>query len=93
MTHRARDPADPAGQPFEPQTGTSLKFEHDNTFQRELRRRVEEHFRTTGQRQRDCWQMYVKTAVLLAGFAARMPCWYSGPARGGRACFWPCCWG
>ncbi len=48
--------------------GRSLKFGHDSAFQRELRRRVEEHFRTTGQRQRDCWQMYVKTAILLAGF-------------------------
>ena len=46
-----------------------LKFGDDNAFQLELRRRVEEYFRTTGRRQRDCWQMYVKTAILLAGFA------------------------
>ena len=46
-----------------------LKFGDDNAFQLELRRRVEEYFRTTGRRQRDCWRMYVKTAILLAGFA------------------------
>lgn len=47
----------------------SLKFRGDNAFQVELRRRVDEYFRTTGRRQRDCWQMYVKSAVLVAGFA------------------------
>src|SRR5438876_2172563 len=70
MTHEQEIHAGPAGQPLRAaEPVQSLKFEHDNAFQRELRRRVEEHFRTTGQRQRDCWQMYVKTAVLLAGFA------------------------
>jgi linoleoyl-CoA desaturase len=44
------------------------KFGNDRAFQRELRRRVEEYFRTTGRRQRDCWQMYVKTAILVASF-------------------------
>ena len=46
-----------------------LKFANGNAFQLELQRRVEEYFRTTGHRPRDCWQMYVKTAILLAGFA------------------------
>jgi linoleoyl-CoA desaturase len=46
-----------------------LSFGHDMTFQLALRRRVTEYFRTTGQRPRDCWQMYVKTLILLAGFA------------------------
>lgn len=70
MTHEQEIHAGPAGQSLRAaEPAQSLKFEHDNAFQRELRRRVEEHFRTTGQRQRDCWQMYVKTAVLLAGFA------------------------
>jgi linoleoyl-CoA desaturase len=45
-----------------------LEFENDHAFQLELRRRVEEYFRTTGRRQRDCWQMYVKTAILMASF-------------------------
>src|SRR3972149_1171070 len=31
--------------------------------------RVDEVCLATGRRQRDCWQMYVKTAILLAGFA------------------------
>jgi len=46
------------------------KFVGNDGFQVELRRRVEEFFRRTGRRQRDCWQMYLKTAVLLAVFAA-----------------------
>src|SRR2546429_832981 len=46
-----------------------LKFADGNAFQLELRRRVEEYLRTTGRRPRDCWQMYLKTAILLAGFA------------------------
>jgi linoleoyl-CoA desaturase len=49
--------------------GQILKFGNDNTFQLELRRRIDEYFRATGQRQRDCWQMYVKTVILLAAFA------------------------
>jgi len=47
----------------------SLKFGNDNAFQLELRRRVDAYFRTTGRRQRDCWQMYVKTGILIGGFA------------------------
>lgn len=48
----------------------SLKFGHDNAFHREIRRRVDDYFHTTGRRRRDCWQMHVKTAVFMAGFAA-----------------------
>jgi linoleoyl-CoA desaturase len=48
----------------------SLKFGNDNAFQLELRRRVGEYFRITGRRQRDCWQMYLKTVLLLTSFAA-----------------------
>src|SRR5713101_1388355 len=70
MTHEHEIHAGPAGQPFRAaEPARSLTFGHDNTFQLELRRRVAEHFRTTGRGQRDCWQMYVKTAILLAGFA------------------------
>src|SRR6266852_932732 len=70
MTHEQEIHAGPAGQSLRAaEPARSLKFGHDSVFQRELRRRVEEHFRTTGRGQRDCWQMYVKTAVLLAGFA------------------------
>ena len=48
----------------------SLKFGTNNAFYREVRRRVDDYFQTTGHRQRDCWQLYVKTAVFLGGFAA-----------------------
>ena len=47
-----------------------LTFGRDNTFHVELRRRVDEYFRRTGRRQRDCPQMYLKTAIILAVFAA-----------------------
>ena len=49
---------------------TSLKFGNDHAFHREVRRRVDDYFRTTGRRRRDCWQMYVKTAVFIAAFTA-----------------------
>ncbi len=70
MTHEQEIQASPAGQPIRAVApGRSLKFGNDNAFQLELRRRVDEHFRTTGRRQRDCWQMYMKTAILVAAFA------------------------
>src|SRR5258708_9146231 len=45
-----------------------LIFGRDNSFQTELRRRVDEYFRRTGRRRRDCPQMYLKTAIILAAF-------------------------
>jgi len=50
-------------------SGRDLKFSGQNAFHVELRRRVDEYFRITGRRQRDCWQMYVKTAILVGCFA------------------------
>ena len=47
-----------------------VKFANDAGFHREVRRRVQEYFRTTGRRQRDCPRMYLKTAVILAWFTA-----------------------
>src|SRR5262245_23340831 len=47
-----------------------LKFSKNDGFQVELRQRVDEFFRCTGRRQRDCPQMYLKTAILLACFVA-----------------------
>ena len=44
-------------------------FVEDFSFQNELRRRVDEYFAASGRRKRDCWQMYVKTAVVLTTFA------------------------
>jgi linoleoyl-CoA desaturase len=47
----------------------SVTFDRDTAFQGILRQRVAKYFDATGQRQRDCLQMYVKTAILLAGFS------------------------
>src|SRR5437867_198433 len=67
-------PQRPAG-PFRPPRPTNgaargVKFASDAGFQKEVRRRVDEYFRSTGRRQRDCPQMYLKTAILLAFLAA-----------------------
>jgi len=45
-----------------------LTFDRDNTFHIELRRRVDEYFAQPGRRQRDCLQMYLKTAIILTAF-------------------------
>lgn len=46
------------------------KFHSKSAFHAELRRRVDQYFESPGRRQRDCPQMYTKTAVLLAAFSA-----------------------
>src|SRR5687767_9204058 len=46
-----------------------LKFAAGDAFYHMLRRRVHDHFRSTGRRPHDRPQMYVKTAVLLAWLA------------------------
>lgn len=45
-----------------------LEFAKDDTFQAELRRRVDEFFLASGRRKRDCWQMYLKSFILLGTF-------------------------
>ncbi len=58
MTHQQEVHASPAGQPIRAaESGRSLKFWNDSAFQLELRRQC------------DCWQMYLKTAILVASFA------------------------
>ncbi len=52
-----------------PNLGQKLKFGQDIGFQSELRHRVEDFIRSTGIRQRDCPQMYLKTTLILAAFA------------------------
>lgn len=43
------------------------KFPKDEAgFLAELRRRADGYFAATGRSERDCWQMYLKTAVILA---------------------------
>jgi linoleoyl-CoA desaturase len=49
--------------------GERLKFSGDNSFHRELRRRVDAEFKRTGTRQRDSAQMYLKTTIILVTFA------------------------
>jgi linoleoyl-CoA desaturase len=49
--------------------GRKLKFDKDDRFQIELRRRVDEFCRSHELRQRDCPQMYLKTAILLTSLA------------------------
>lgn len=45
---------------------TALKFGHNEGFLTTLRQRVEHYFAETGRSKRDCPQMYLKTAVILA---------------------------
>jgi linoleoyl-CoA desaturase len=47
-----------------------VKFGASDRFLRELRRRVDAYFETTGHRRRDCPRMYFKTASILLWFAA-----------------------
>jgi linoleoyl-CoA desaturase len=47
-----------------------LRFSGDNAFHAELKRRVRAQLRATGRRERDCPEMYFKTAVILASFAS-----------------------
>jgi len=46
------------------------KFESDTGFYKELKRRVDQYFETTGLRRRDSPRMYLKTGVILAWFGA-----------------------
>ena len=62
--HEAEPPIPTAGQVIRP------KFVGDHDFQVEVRRRIDEFFHRTRRRQRDCPQMYLKTAILFACFAA-----------------------
>ncbi|MFN0050596.1 MAG: fatty acid desaturase family protein [Planctomycetales bacterium] len=62
---------DPVGRPVDLNGlgGKKIRFGRDAGFQAELKRRVDEFFRTTGRRERDCWQMYLKTGIIFATFA------------------------
>jgi linoleoyl-CoA desaturase len=65
----SESPAPPAPAPEAP--GTRLKFAKDQAgFLPALKRRVDDYFTRTGKSPRDCWQMYLKTAIILAWFAA-----------------------
>jgi len=47
-----------------------LRFTGDNSFQLEVRRRVIAHLRATGRPERGGSEMYAKTGIILASFAA-----------------------
>jgi len=47
-----------------------LKFNDSEGFLQELRRRVDQYFRSTGRHPRDCPKMYLKTAIVMIWFAA-----------------------
>jgi linoleoyl-CoA desaturase len=71
MKQKQATQADPAGHVVRAvKLPGKLKFGKSNGFQVEVRRRVDEYFRSSGRRQRDCPQMYVKTAIIVACFAA-----------------------
>ncbi len=58
------DPSPNAGPVLRP------KFPKDDAgFMAELRRRADVYFAETGRSERDCWRMYLKTAVILAWMA------------------------
>jgi len=48
----------------------NVKFNTDGSFQRTLKARVDAYFASTGQKPRDCIQMYVKSAIIMGWFAA-----------------------
>src|SRR5688572_27537381 len=43
-----------------------LKFEGSDAFFKTVKTRVEEYFKSTGRKPRDCWQMYLKTAIVFS---------------------------
>lgn len=49
-------------------TPRKLEFGANKAFEVELRRRVDAFFKETGRRKRDCWQMYVKSIIILCCF-------------------------
>jgi len=60
----------PAAEPAPAREPARLKFGESSDFHAELRQRVDAYLASTGRRERDCWQMYLKTAILFALFAA-----------------------
>jgi linoleoyl-CoA desaturase len=45
------------------------KFDTNDRFRRELRQRIDQYFTSTGRSPRDCWQMYLKSAIVLGCLA------------------------
>ena len=53
-----------------PLPSAKLKFSGSDAFQKTLKARIDRYFKFTHRSPRDCWQMYVKTAVILTWFFA-----------------------
>lgn len=66
-SHRTADTARPS---HAHTSADRIKFNGDNTFQRELRRRVEDYFKSSGKKQRDDARIFWKAAIILTAFAA-----------------------
>jgi len=60
----------PVAQSGKTPTKKRLTFADDSAFYIELKRRVDLHMINNGQRERDCPQMYLKTAIILTAFVA-----------------------
>jgi len=57
--------------PVDAFTHRRLKFGKDaNGFMTTLKQRVDNYFEVTGKSKNDCWQMYLKSAIILTWFAA-----------------------
>jgi linoleoyl-CoA desaturase len=48
----------------------TVKFARNDEFLKKLKSRVDAYFAETGRNPRDCWQMYFKTATIVAAFIA-----------------------
>jgi linoleoyl-CoA desaturase len=70
MTSSSEPHVDNAPSSASPERTAKLKFAGSNRFQVELRRRIDEYFQRTGRNERDCPQMYVKTAILFTLFVS-----------------------
>ena len=55
-----------------PANGTldPVKFAKSDGFRKEMQRRVDAFLESTGRSPRDCWQMYVKSAILVAAYVS-----------------------
>ncbi len=65
VAKRRNGPGEPGAAAIPRTVSDTPKFDTDDRFRRELRRRVEQYFTSTGRRQRDSRQMYLKTAIVF----------------------------
>ena len=70
MSSKATTAADPETRADMSPIMRRLKFTGNNDFYVELKRRVDLHMTNNGRRERDCPEMYLKTAIILATFFA-----------------------